>query len=181
MKKASFYIGLIILLLCSCKKKTVIENTHQYPNKIVDLGLEKIFDIAKWELFKLNTTEDTIGLVHYFTDDFQGAYDTIIYSLSDLELDSVIVKSDTTILIFYPKYKGKGVYQVIPKGNYHTVIFDKDSLIRFRCCDEVEVIANEIMKGREADFIHYIQNNRNNLNNWLLNKSIEKEILKEKF
>ncbi|MFK7770656.1 MAG: hypothetical protein AB8F94_00900 [Saprospiraceae bacterium] len=183
---------LLLVLFFSCKKQK-----SEYPEIIIRHNLEEQYDLAKWELYKLNCViENEYGtdfLIKIETDEDYKAFNknyllkdkqkikeilgnenVIDFIECDLEwfgkIDSSrIFKDDEIHLTFFPKCNGDKNFSTKIGGLCYTIIFDPKEKVRYGCGDYLEwSYEKEIEEFYEKEFLKILKRKNKKIHPWIL-------------
>jgi len=162
MKK---YITIILVLfLISC-------NQEKYPKAIIESDITDVYDLAKWEIYKLNITFDRdFGYIH------GNLNDTVKLVSCDLRLSDLDYSSDTTSMYFNFFFDEKQVFKQYIH-NFHTIRFVNKKPVELDFDDVATINFNPVSNSKESEFIEYLKDNKRLLNPWLKKVATEKGYL----
>ncbi len=145
----------------------------QYPNEIVELGLEDQYKEAKWQVYKFNLTKGNEFEVYnpFYID---SVYQEKVLSEFNLEFTKIEKKVDTTTYYFLFE---RGVSP--SKGPYYgSASFwpNSDGMFGLNLYDRFGFILE--LKDQEDKFRNFIHSNQDKLSPFLECLAKEKKILK---
>jgi len=173
-------IGLLLLLPFSCLAR-------EYPAEIVEYGLTKKYDKAKWYLYCLMCDRE----VKFFKGkSLVDQYTT--FGCLPLELDQVNLRGDTVEINMLFKFNGKkldwrdvaGFPQywgaVYCGKSDDIVLFSIKSHIRYSIstCPNVKNCPSREVKPLQPEVIKYIKQNRAKLDPWFRQEAIKRGVIK---
>ena len=176
MKNTSLMLVLGFFMYCGCEKRM----QYVYPEIIISHKLEKVYDLAKLEMYKLNSCCDckckakSIKLNQVIPND-----NFSILSLS-LSLDTVIIAKDTSTFFFhyYIDALGKSnrfeIIQELNSGcvNNYAIAMDMNLMKPIMCYSDENLIGDyrkeEKLKNLNSQLDSCIKCSKN-INTWLWN------------
>jgi hypothetical protein len=185
MNKILLLFILIVSYTYSCKqedKKNCIV-INKYPQKIIDLKLEKQYDKTKWLLYCIHCDEI------YKFEKTKNIVDTISFGKISLKFDTVEQFNDTTEIYFDFFYRDTEkcdlslIYNI--EHDIGAAFFGKsDSIIYYVRRGTMNIHRATGKRSRhqfplQPEVLQYIKFNKNNIDPWFKEEAILRGIIKD--
>lgn len=178
---------LIILAICSCERQarihSVNEGNEAYPIVIDSLHMQKQYDLAKWTLYCIHST-DTLKIPNdtnrqiITLGELPLRFDTVYFRNDTSEIDFRFYYQDT-ILVDGRLATNAVTWGTMFKGNDENVVryssFGNSSF--YVTCDFKDC-PDRFVNPLQPEVVAYLNQNRKKVNPWFLNEAKKRNVIK---
>lgn len=186
MKHIIFLITLSWLLLTAYGQNVQESCQNCYPQEVVKLRKEKMYDKTKWFIYSTCCSNKL-----KFTKSYKGLRKTVTFGELPLKFSDLTIKGDTTEIHFYFFYKNSRVDNELVY-NYPTwgcvFIGESDKIIKIASigdirynsfdCHETSTCPDMYELVNISDVKKYLTKHKNKLDPWFRQEAIKRGVIK---
>ncbi len=164
---------------------TTLQNNYGYPEEIIQLGKEKLFENTKWFLYCLYC-DQKVKLIN------SQIPDTVTYGTLPLMFDKILIINDSIEIDFTFMYKNMRVNEATayPAPIWGLLYNSQDSIVSFSSMGSMrysyfvsikdpEHSKNRKIKPLQPEVIQYIKENKDKLDPWFRKEAIKRGVINE--